>query len=191
MGARVGWIVVGLVLVVAAALVWAAVGWQSGGVSESPPTHAVRSECPDEMPTGDTGVTVPEGAASDDRAHLVPDGTPVGIQVCGYATDEGADSSPGRLIGSTDLAGDLDRVVARLREVPPMRGMTQASCAMRSPRTPYLLVVDYGESSAWIAAEYTPDCDYASRYTTNGTHRFERIGEELNEAYAEGRWPHG
>lgn len=192
MSARVGWVVVGLVVVLAAALAWTAVGWSDGTKEpESPPTHVARSECPDEMPTGNSGITVPGGGAGADAGHLVPDGTPVGISVCRYSIDEVDDGGPQVLVGRKELAGDLDGVVGDLREVPPARGMTQASCAMRSPLTPYLLVVDYGETSAWVAAEYTKHCDYASRYTTNGTEVFERIGEELHETYAEERWPAG
>lgn len=193
MGARARWVVVGLVLVLAAALAWTAVSWVTSGTqeAEAPPTHVARSECPEEMPTDDTGITVPGDGARADRGHLVPDGTPVGIAVCRYSTDEVADGGPQVLVGRKELAGDLDRALDRLREVPPARGMTQASCAMRSPRTPYLIVVDYGGTSAWVAAEYTKECDYASRYSTNGAHRFERIGEELHAAYAEGRWPAG
>lgn len=188
MGARARWVMVGLVLLLVVALGWVAVSWVTGGTSEleSSPTPAERSECPDEMTTTESGITVPKGGTAD-PGRLVPDGSPVAVTVCRYAADD--PSGPGALPleGGQELSGDLDRVVEQLREVP-LRS-EQSSCMMRSPRTPYLLVIDYEQTSAWVASEYTGQCDYASRYTTNGEEAYEAVGEEMREAYSGGRWP--
>ena len=190
MGARARWVALGVVLLLLAALGWVAVSWTSGGTSEleSSPTPPERSECPDEMTTTESGVTVPRGGTAD-PGRLVPDGSPVAVTVCRYATDDPSGSEALPLEGDQELSGDVERVVDQLREVP-LRS-EQTSCMMRSPRTPYLLVVDYEETSAWIASEYTDECDYASRYTTNGEAVYEPVGEELHEAYSSGRWPAG
>lgn len=189
MRTRVPWAALALVVVIAAAVGWVALSRTSGGTGGSSPTDVARSSCPDEMPTGSQGVTVPGGSGDAEPGHLVPEGSPVAVTVCRYAPDEPSGSGALPLSGSTELAGDLDRVVAELRAVPLRTTEGQVSCMLRSARTPYLLVVDYGETSAWVAAEYTPECDYASRYTTNGAETFERIGKEIHESHARGRWP--
>lgn len=178
-------------MVVAVPLGWAAINGVVGGEPETPPATSVEGpDCPDVIPRrdGNALVTVPGGGNAAEPGELVPDGEPVGIEVCQYRTQHLADDVESPLQGSKTLEGD-PAVVADLRDVAPNHGLRRSVCDIDGAVTPYLVRIDYEEGSAWVAATDDETCGYGRTDSTNGSEEFDHVGAQMAEAYEVGAWP--
>lgn len=171
---------------VAVPLGWAAIAG-TGGASTAPATELDRPACPQKLPQGADAEQVARMLPSTVKAgtgRLVPEGDVVAVTVCRYDSPYRGEA----LAGQRALGGDLEAMVADLREVSPRLGAAPTGCLTRGSSGSHLVRVDYEGGSAWLVTK-DGRCWDTARLGKIGVESFDPVNPEIMKAYDDSTWP--